>query len=76
MTPTQYTCYRDGVIIMVGRPQSKTWWRNFRCERDIEILLDGQWIAMTARAVVGAQEPETIAQLRVSGALPQICQGA
>jgi F420H(2)-dependent quinone reductase len=62
-TPTQYALHGDDVIILVGRPDTKKWWRNFVDERDIEVLIRGRWILMTARAVVGADEPTTIAPL-------------
>jgi len=58
-TPTQYARYGDGIVILVGRPDTKKWWRNFRgSARGIELLLDGRWVSMTARAIVGADEPE------------------
>ena len=62
-TPTQYASYGDGLVILVGRPDTKTWWRNFREERDIDVLVRGEWRAMTACAVVGTNEPETIKPL-------------
>jgi deazaflavin-dependent oxidoreductase (nitroreductase family) len=62
-TPTQYVRHGDDVIILVGRPETKSWWRNFSADRDIDVLVQRRWIPMTARAVVGAEEPETIAPL-------------
>lgn len=62
-TPTQYARHGDDLVIFVGRPQTKRWWRNFLVERDLEVLVQGRWLAMTARAVVGADEPETIGPL-------------
>jgi hypothetical protein len=62
-TPTQYAEVGDDVIILVGRHSSKTWWRNFTTEHDIDVLLRGRWRPMKARAVVGAEEPATIAPL-------------
>ena len=61
--PTQYARHGDEVIILVGRPQTKTWWRNFRHERDVDILVRGRWLAMTGRVVTASDEPETIAPL-------------
>jgi deazaflavin-dependent oxidoreductase (nitroreductase family) len=62
-TPTQYA--RDGadVIILVARPQAKTWWRNFKDGGDLKILLQGHWVPMTARAIVGTDEQETLRRL-------------
>lgn len=62
-TPTQYAPYGDDLLILVGRPDTKTWWRNFRQERDVDVLVAGSWRAMIGRAVVGSDEPDTIAPL-------------
>jgi hypothetical protein len=62
-TPTQYARVGDDVVILVGRHNSKTWWRNFTSERDIDVLIRHRWLPMKARAVIGAEEPETIAPL-------------
>lgn len=62
-TPTQYARRGDDVIILVGDPEAKTWWRNFETIHDIDVLLQRRWIPMAARAVVGADEPKTIAPL-------------
>lgn len=62
-TPTQYARRNDEVVILVGRPDTKSWWRNFRTDRDIDVLLQGRWVPMTARAIVGAEDPVTIAPL-------------
>ena len=51
------------IVIMVGRPERKAWWRNFRTGRDVEVLRAGQWRLMTAHAVEGASEPERTASL-------------
>lgn len=45
------------VVILVGRPERKSWWRNFRVERDVDLLLAGHWTPMSARAVVGSDDP-------------------
>jgi hypothetical protein len=63
MTPTQYLESGKDVIILVGRPDSKTWWRNFRNDQDIDVLVRGTWLPMTGRAVVGTEEPAAIAPL-------------
>ncbi len=62
-TPTQYARDGDNVIVLVGRPATKTWWRNFETARDVEMLIAGRWIPMTAHAVVGANDTETITPL-------------
>jgi len=62
-TPTQYVRRVDDVVILVGRPETKSWWRNFRDEHPLEVLIRRQWLAMTGRVVGGADEPEIIAPL-------------
>jgi hypothetical protein len=57
-TPTQYARRGDDVIILVGRPGSKSWWKNFREDRDIEVLIKRRWLAMVGRAVIGSAEIE------------------
>lgn len=61
--PARYASNDDDIVIMVGRPERKTWWRNFRTGRDVEVLRAGQWRLMTAHAVEGASEPERTASL-------------
>jgi len=63
MTPTQYVRDGDDVVILVGRPDSKTWWRNFRGGHDLDVLLDRRWVPMRGQVIVGAESPETIAPL-------------
>ena len=62
-TPTQYARLGDEVIILVGHPDTKTWWRNFQEGHDLELLLDRTWVPMRGRAVIGADAPEEIAPL-------------
>jgi deazaflavin-dependent oxidoreductase (nitroreductase family) len=62
-TPTQYVASGDDVIILVGHPETKTWWRNFRDAHDLDVLVRGRWRPMTARAIVGAEEPDAVAPL-------------
>ena len=62
-TPTQYASVGDDLVIMVGRPASKLWWRNFSQPRDLDVLVRGTWRSMRGRAILGAEEPETVAPL-------------
>ncbi len=63
VTPTQYVEQGGDLLIFVARPETKSWWRNFRTDRDVEVLVRGRWQAMRARAVVGKDEPETMVPL-------------
>ena len=62
-TPTQYAECGDDIVMLVGQPATKTWWQNFRADRDLDVLIRGRWSPMTARAVVGADEPTEIGRL-------------
>lgn len=62
-TPVQYVTIGDDVVILSGRPETKTWWRNFTHEGDIEVLVRGTWRRLRARAVSGAEQPATVRPL-------------
>ena len=62
-TPTQYARDGDDVVILVGRPDTKRWWRNFTGGADLDLLLAGTWVPMRAEAVLGGERPEEVAAL-------------
>lgn len=62
-TPTQYAHDGDDVVILVGRPETKVWWRNFTGGGDLELLLAGTWVPMRGEAVVGGERPDEVAAL-------------
>ena len=62
-TPTQYARRGEEVVILVARAESKRWWRSFRTDHDLDVLVRGSWVPMTGRAVVGADEPDTAGPL-------------
>lgn len=62
-TPTQYARMGGDLIILVGHPESKRWWRNFTTDRDIDVLLQRRWVPMMGRAVIGADDPAAIKPL-------------
>ena len=61
--PTPYAQCGSNIVILVGRPDDKMWWRNFRSEGDLDLLIRGRWSPMTARAVVGADDAAGIGPL-------------
>ena len=63
MPPTQYAERGSDVVILVARPDNKTWWKNFRTEHDLDLLIRGRWSPMTAKAVVGADDAAEIGPL-------------
>jgi hypothetical protein len=56
-TPTQYAVAGDDVVIVVGRPSAKTWWRNFVEERELDVHVRGTWRRMLGVAVDVAESP-------------------
>jgi hypothetical protein len=62
-TPTQYAEDGNDVLILAGRPETKSWWRNFRDDHDVDVLVRGTWRSMIGRALLGARDPETVAPL-------------
>jgi hypothetical protein len=62
-TPTQYARLGEDIVIMIGHPARKTWWRNFEAERDLEVLVRRVWLPMRGRVVRGADEPEVATAL-------------
>lgn len=63
MMPTQYAECGSDVVILVGRPDTKTWWQNFRTAQDLDLLIRGRWSTTTAIAVVGADDAARIGPL-------------
>ena len=62
-TPTQYARFGDDVVIMVGHPDRKAWWRNFETERDLDVLVRRKWLPLRGRVVRGGDEPAVAAPL-------------
>ncbi|MCU1369046.1 MAG: hypothetical protein JWO77_240 [Ilumatobacteraceae bacterium] len=50
-------------MILVARAESKTWWRNFRTDWALDVLIAGTWCPMTGRAVEGTTDDEALASL-------------
>lgn len=62
-TPTQYARDGDDVVILVGRPDTKRWWRNFIGGEDLDLLLAGTWRPMRGEALAGTERPAEVAPL-------------
>lgn len=68
-TPVQYADAHHGLVVMVANPETKTWWRNFTEMGQLQVLLAGTWVAMTAHALRGAEEPDAVEPLLRSYAI-------
>lgn len=62
-TPTQYVLVGNDVVILVGRPETKTWWRNFAEARDLDGLIAGEWCRLRGVVRRGADDPEVVRPL-------------
>jgi hypothetical protein len=41
--PVQYAATPDGVVVLPGRAEAKTWWRNLRRPAPVDVLVGGEW---------------------------------
>lgn len=62
-TPTQYVTVGDDVVILVGRPETKTWWRNFWEPRDLDVLVAGEWRELRGQVRRGIDDPDAVRPL-------------
>jgi deazaflavin-dependent oxidoreductase (nitroreductase family) len=61
--PVQYADTHQGLVVLVGEAEDKTWWRNFTEMGQAQVLHRGEWIPMTAHALQGAIDPEAVTPL-------------
>jgi deazaflavin-dependent oxidoreductase (nitroreductase family) len=61
--PVQYADTHHGLVVVVGKPETKTWWRNFTEMGQARVLRKGTWTPMTAHALRGADDPEAVTPL-------------
>jgi hypothetical protein len=61
--PVQYADTVSGYVVAVGKPDTKSWWRNFTTMGQVQVLLRGEWVPMTAHALVGREDPEAVTPL-------------
>jgi len=55
--PVGYHESDGAIVVFVGEPATKTWWRNYRTPSPVELLHRSRHIAGTAR-VIGSDEPD------------------
>jgi F420H(2)-dependent quinone reductase len=68
-TPVQYADAHVGLVVLVGKPETKTWWRNFTEMGQMKVLLKGTWVPMTAHALRGTDDPDAVEPLLRSYAI-------
>jgi len=54
--PVQCVARDDGVVVLAGRAESKSWWRNLAVPRGLGYLTAGRWRRTSARVVGGSDE--------------------
>ena len=59
----QYADTHNGLVVAVANPDTKTWWGNFTTMGQVQVLLAGTWVPMTAHALVGSEDPEAVTPL-------------
>lgn len=63
VTPVQYADAHHGLVVLVGEPDTKTWWRNFTEMQTIQVLFRGDWVPMTAHALCGEEDADAVVPL-------------
>jgi len=61
--PVQYADTHNGFVVAVGKPDTKTWWRNFTTMGQVQVLVAGTWTPMTAHALIGSEDPDAVTPL-------------
>ncbi len=61
--PVQYADTHNGLVVMVAKPETKTWWRNFTTMGQVRVLVAGTWVPMTAHALQGSEDPDAVTPL-------------
>jgi hypothetical protein len=61
--PVQFADTHHGLVVLVGDPDTKTWWRNFDEMGQVSVLVRGQWVPMTAHALRVAVDPDAVTPL-------------
>jgi hypothetical protein len=59
----QYADAHHGLLVVVGDPETTTWWRDFTEMGQAQVLLKGEWTPMTAHALRGADDAEAVTPL-------------
>lgn len=62
LTPVQYAPWGNSILILVGRPERKAWWRNMATEDGypVDVMIERQWTTTAARSYLGADHREFV----------------
>jgi deazaflavin-dependent oxidoreductase (nitroreductase family) len=61
--PVQFADTHHGIVVAVGEPDTKTWWRNFTTMGQVQVLAARTWVPMTAHALRGSEDPDAVTPL-------------
>jgi hypothetical protein len=61
--PVQFADTHNGLVVVVGEPDTTTWWRNFTTMAQVQVSVAGKWVPMTAHALRGSEDPEAVTPL-------------
>jgi membrane protease YdiL (CAAX protease family) len=73
--PVMYAREGDELILIPGDPERKTWWKNLQGGAPVRLRLRGQEIEAMAEAILGADEPDAVAEALAQW-LPRFTRGA
>lgn len=60
--PVMYALDGDDIVVVPGRPEIKTWWRNLRDPAEVRVRLAGREFEAKARAIEGTEDPGAVAE--------------
>ena len=65
LTPVQYAPWGDSLVILVGHPEQKTWWRNIDTAQGCRahVMIGRKWSETVAQTYVGADDPDMVKKL-------------
>lgn len=61
--PVQFADTHSGLVVVVGEPDTTTWWRNFTTMAQVQVAVAGTWVPMTGHALRGTEDPEAVTSL-------------
>lgn len=59
--PVQYALEGETVWVLVGRPETKRWWRNFEGGAPARLRIRGRWVDATGTVLRGADSADEVA---------------